>query len=83
LPLRDNGQIKTGIGIHNVRQRLDLLYKDKYDLQIREEEEVFVVDLKVELIRKKKQEEADNSVKMQPAVEYNLPGGTSIPNAVI
>ena len=40
----------AGIGIANVRQRLGLLYKDKYDLQIREDEEVFVVDLKVELV---------------------------------
>jgi hypothetical protein len=42
---------KSGIGIANVRQRLELLYKDKYDLQIREEEEVYVVDLRVELMR--------------------------------
>lgn len=42
---------KTGIGINNVRQRLELLYKNRYDLQIREEEDVFIVDLKVELIR--------------------------------
>jgi sensor histidine kinase YesM len=41
----------AGIGIANVRQRLELLYNDKYDLQIREDEEVFVVDLKVELIK--------------------------------
>ena len=50
-PLKENGQSKTGIGINNVRQRLDLLYMNKYDLQIREDEEVFVVDLRVELIR--------------------------------
>ena len=42
---------KPGIGISNVRQRLELLYKDHYDLQIREEEEVFIVDLKVDLVR--------------------------------
>jgi len=50
-PLQGNGQNKQGIGISNVRQRLDLLYKYKYDLQIREDQEVFVVDMKVELIR--------------------------------
>jgi Histidine kinase len=44
---------RLGIGINNVRQRLDLLYKDKYDLQIREQEDVFVVDLKVQLIKLK------------------------------
>ncbi|MBP6687240.1 MAG: hypothetical protein KA160_05225, partial [Lacibacter sp.] len=46
-----NDQQQAGIGINNVRQRLELLYKDKYDLQIREDEEVFVVDLKVGLIK--------------------------------
>ena len=50
-PGNENGQPKTGIGINNVRQRLELLYKDKFDLQIREDEEMFVVDLQVELIR--------------------------------
>jgi two-component system, LytTR family, sensor kinase len=50
-PVKENEQNKAGIGISNVRQRLELLYKNKYDLQIREDEEMFVVDLKVELIR--------------------------------
>lgn len=44
-------QNKEGIGINNVRQRLELLYPGKYDLQIREEAEVYVVDLRVELIK--------------------------------
>jgi LytS/YehU family sensor histidine kinase len=50
-PVKENEQNKAGIGISNVRQRLELLYKNKYDLQIRVDEEIFVVDLKVELIR--------------------------------
>ena len=41
-----------GIGINNVRKRLELLYRGKHQLQIIEEDEVFVVDLKVELIKK-------------------------------
>jgi hypothetical protein len=41
----------NGIGITNVRQRLELLYKDRYDLQIREEDDAFIVDLKVELVK--------------------------------
>jgi len=53
---RENARQNSGIGINNVRQRLDLLYTGKHDLQIREDEEVFVVDLKVELIRIKNQE---------------------------
>lgn len=57
VPTKEKEQKRSGIGINNVRKRLDLLYKEKYDLQIREEEDVFVVDLRVELTRitKKKQ----------------------------
>jgi sensor histidine kinase YesM len=58
--ISEDRQSKPGIGIQNVRQRLELLYKDKYDLQIREEEKVFVVDLKVELFR------IGNMTKMNP-----------------
>jgi len=55
--LAEDQKTKTGIGINNVRQRLELLYTNKYDLQIREDEEVFVVDLRVELIRREIQEQ--------------------------
>lgn len=45
-------QEKTGgIGISNVSKRLELLYKDKYELQIRDEEEVYIVDLKINLVK--------------------------------
>ena len=47
----EEGHNTTGIGLSNVRQRLELLYKDKFDLQIREDQEMFVVDLKVNLTR--------------------------------
>lgn len=36
-----------GIGLKNVKRRLDLLYKDKHDLSIRETESDFTVDLKI------------------------------------
>ena len=42
---------KAGIGISNVKQRLELLYKDKYEIQITDEPEVFIVNLKVNLIK--------------------------------
>lgn len=42
---------RSGIGIANVRQRLELLYKGKHDLQIREEDDVFIVDLQIELVK--------------------------------
>jgi LytS/YehU family sensor histidine kinase len=65
-----NGQNKTGIGINNVRQRLELLYKEKYDLQVREEEEVFVVDVRLELVRIENKEPANIFSQLQPTVEY-------------
>jgi hypothetical protein len=47
-PVTHNG--RKGTGIENVKKRLELLYKDRYDLQINEDEEVFVVNLKLELV---------------------------------
>ncbi len=52
-----NGKIKepinkaghTGIGIQNVQKRLSLLYPGKHELTITDEEEVYIVHLKVEL----------------------------------
>jgi len=43
-----------GIGIANVRKRLELLYPDNHNLRITDEEDVFVVTLKVKLEREKK-----------------------------
>ena len=39
----------TGIGLMNVRKRLELIYPQRHSLQISNEEEVFIVDLKLEL----------------------------------
>lgn len=47
---RDTHDRRTGTGIEKVKKRLELLYKDKYDLQINEDEEVFVVNLTLELV---------------------------------
>ena len=46
---------EPGIGISNVKQRLNLLYKDKHSFQVTEDEEVFIVNLRVELTRVKKE----------------------------
>ena len=61
---------QSGIGISNVRQRLDLLYKEKYDLQIREDEEVFVVDLRLELIKIENKIQADALAETRSKVAY-------------
>ena len=39
----------TGIGIMNVRKRLSLLYPGKHELTITDEEEVFIVNLWLQL----------------------------------
>jgi hypothetical protein len=41
----------AGVGLNLVRQRLELLYKDRFELQTRDDDEVFIVDLQVELVR--------------------------------
>ena len=58
---------KPGIGIANVRQRLNLLYKGKHELQIREEDDVFIVDLEIELVKIAQPE----TVIQQPAAEIS------------
>lgn len=46
-PKKEN---RKGIGIQNVRKRLELLYIDKHILNIIEDRDVFIVDLQLELI---------------------------------
>jgi len=46
-----------GIGIKNVRKRLELLYSEKFFLDIQEEDEVYIVNLKLELQKGKAQKE--------------------------
>jgi LytS/YehU family sensor histidine kinase len=60
-----NGYGKTGIGISNVRQRLELLYKNNYDLQVREDDEVFVVDLRLKLIKIDSKDQAESLAQIK------------------
>lgn len=41
--------IKSGIGLENIKKRLELLYKNQYDLNITENDEFFEVQLKLYL----------------------------------
>ena len=66
----DNVERRNGIGINNVRQRLDLLYREKYELVIREEQEVFTVNLKVQLLRLAPEEGSLNLLTSQNDVAY-------------
>ena len=67
---KQNAYGQSGIGITNVRQRLDFLYKEKYDMQIREDEEVFVVDLRLELIKIENKQQADALAETRSKVAY-------------
>jgi hypothetical protein len=67
IPIEESDPPKMGIGINNVRQRLELLYTNKHELQIRAEEEVFVVDLRVELIRSEQQVKSISADVSEPA----------------
>ena len=70
VPQNGSIQNKRGIGIDNVSQRLNLLYKDKHVLQIREDEEVFVVDLRVELVKIENKELVNTVGQPESAVAY-------------
>ena len=48
-PNQQDRQPKSGLGINNVRKRLALLYPNKHELQISNETDVFVVNLRIEL----------------------------------
>ena len=39
----------TGIGLSNLKRRLDLMYSNKYDLNISKENSVYLVNLKIDL----------------------------------
>ncbi|WP_245586391.1 sensor histidine kinase [Olivibacter sitiensis] len=46
----DTNHITPGISIANVRKRLELLYPDQHELLIDEEDEMYIVNLKVTLV---------------------------------
>jgi LytS/YehU family sensor histidine kinase len=48
-----NDESSRGIGIQNVEKRLCLLYPGKYELLITNDDEVFIVNLKIELEQRK------------------------------
>ena len=68
--IQDTNDEHKGTGIANLKKRLEFLYRDKYDLRIIEDEEVFVVNLAIELF-KNTSEFADHST-LQPKIEYAI-----------
>jgi sensor histidine kinase YesM len=59
---------RKGKGIENVSSRLDLLYKNKHKLEIKEDDEVFIVNLQIELDRM-------DSLPVQPEIQLSAPSG--------
>ena len=49
---------------------LELLYKNKHELQVREDEEVFVVDMRVELTKIENKEQVNTLEQPGSAVAY-------------
>ncbi len=48
--VQKNGRIHSGgIGLQNVKKRLDLMYKQQHQLELREENNQYLVDLKIQL----------------------------------
>jgi LytS/YehU family sensor histidine kinase len=53
----ENGNGKQGIGIDNVRKRLELIYPGRHGLVITNDPDVFIVNLKLELAGRELREE--------------------------
>ncbi|MCM8568582.1 histidine kinase [Gramella jeungdoensis] len=58
---------RIGTGIENVRRRLELLYPDRHTLEIKEDTDVFIVNLTIEL---KTTETVETKVESKPLLEY-------------
>jgi len=59
---------RKGKGIENVSSRLDLLYKNKHKLEIKEDDEVFIMNLQIELDRR-------DPLPGQPEIQSSAPSG--------
>ena len=49
-PIQGSMQAGNGTGLKNVKQRLELLYSNQYELVIREQEKTFTISLKMKLM---------------------------------
>ncbi|HEX6181914.1 MAG TPA: sensor histidine kinase [Chitinophagaceae bacterium] len=58
-----------GVGLQNVQRRLELLYPGKHNFQVKQEDEIFIVQLQLEL--EEEQTSAEPSINYQP-VTYDM-----------
>lgn len=58
---------RLGTGIENVRRRLDLLYPNRHSLEIMEEPDAFIVDLRIEL---DPENSTETALPPQPVIAY-------------
>jgi LytS/YehU family sensor histidine kinase len=63
----NGGKEGVGIGLQNVQKRLELIYPQQHIIKITEEEDVFIVDLKIELQRIIANKQMVTPVKLMPA----------------
>ena len=54
MPASNTESLSKGIGLSNVKKRLQLLYPDAYDLNVQDDENMFKVDLTINLKKVKK-----------------------------
>lgn len=71
----DNERASGGIGLHNARRRLELIYPDKHTLDIRAEEGVFIVSLELQLEQLAKNvTESDAHIAKSILYDLEMPG---------
>ena len=64
---KSSGSNRKGTGIENVRRRLNLLYPNRHTLEIKEEPDVFIVNLNIEL---DSQNSEKKGMPLQALTEY-------------
>ena len=62
----------SGIGLQNVKRRLELLYPGRYKLETLEKEEIFIVNLELQIEETKYSEEKNNSKLKRINQKYDL-----------
>jgi two-component system LytT family sensor kinase len=55
----------SGIGLQNVKKRLELIYPDRHQLEIHDEEESYLIVLKLDLPEGKMKKEQENTVALK------------------